>query len=210
MPPTGVAALNTAEALDYYWGLDDVQRHYYTPDRLRLFEIVCEHMQGIYPIPAKIRCIDVGCGPGQMQKMIRNRFPHYVLQLVGIDFAASAIEQARVTNPGARFEAADLFDLDAYADDWFGEFDVVLCIEALEHQDDWRGAMAQLQRLARPAGHIIITIPNGARDDWNGHRQFWTLEDVRRDFADYGHISSQLVNDDYNILIHLRTPNATT
>ena len=212
MTPAEIAALNTREALNYFWSLPN--ENYFSPERLRLFEIVAWKARMYFtelptiPAPFPISVIDVGCGPGIMLKTFSRVWPQFH-RMVGIDWAESAIQQAMLNAPGGLYRALDLYDLDAYADDWFGEFQLVLCIEVLEHQNDWRLAMDQLHRLAKPGGHIIITVPNGAVDDWVGHRQFWTLEDLRRDFAQYGLVSAELIKDGTNILAHLRKPNAT-
>jgi 2-polyprenyl-3-methyl-5-hydroxy-6-metoxy-1,4-benzoquinol methylase len=204
--PTEIAALNTREALDYFWALPN--EGYFSPERLRLFDITSAEAHATFPFPRELAVIDVGCGPGQMFQALRRDMSGYSLKLVGIDWAASAVYQAMDNVSGADFAVADLHDLDAHAD-WYGRFDLVLCIEVLEHQEDWHAAMAQLHRLARPGGHIIITVPNGAIDDWPGHRQFWPLEDLRRDFAQYGLVSAELIKDGTNILAHLRANHAT-
>ena len=204
MTPTEIAALNTREALDHFWSLPN--EGYFSPERMRLFEIVSERVSWIWPKPSTIYAIDVGCATGQMFMTLQHDMPEHDLMLTGIDWAASAIEQARVNVPEAKFEVFDLFALPFGHDN---HFDLVLCIEVLEHQGDWRGAMERLHWRAKPGGHIIITVPNGAIDDWAGHRQFWPLEDLRRDFAQYGLVSAELIKDGTNILAHLRKPNAT-
>lgn len=204
MTPAEIAALNTREALDYFWSLPN--ENYFSPERLKLYDIIGERVSWIWPKPSTIYAIDVGCATGQMFMVLQRDMPEHDLMLTGIDWAASAIARARVNVPEAKFEVFDLFALP------FGHgnhFDLVLCIEVLEHQNDWRGAMERLWWLAKPGDHIIITVPNGAVDDWVGHRQFWTLEDLRRDFAQYGLVSAELIKDGTNILAHLRKPNAT-
>lgn len=198
MTPTEIAALNTRDALNYFWSLPN--EDYFSPERMRLFEIVAERVKEIWPKPSTIYAIDVGCGPGQMFMTLLRNMPEYDLMLTGIDWATSAIERAKVNLSEAKFEVFDLFALPFGHD---SHFDLVLCIEVLEHQDDWRGAMERLHWRAKPGGHIIITVPNGATDDWVGHRQFWTLEDLRRDFAQYGLVSAELIKDGTNILADL-------
>jgi 2-polyprenyl-3-methyl-5-hydroxy-6-metoxy-1,4-benzoquinol methylase len=205
--PTEIAALNTREALDYFWSLPN--EGYFSPERTRLFDIVSERVQALFPVKQSLAVIDVGCGPGQMFQALRRDLSGYDLKLVGVDWAASAIAQARVNVPAARFFCMDLHSIELTVQE-LRKNDLVLCVEVLEHQEDWIQAMNKLTWLAKPGGHIIITVPNGAIDDWPGHRQFWPLEDLRRDFAHYGLVSAELIKDDTNILAHLRANHATT
>lgn len=65
-----------------------------------------------------------------------------------------------------------------YLDAHFGpiKFDIVLCLEVLEHVEDWRRVVNNLKLLVAPGGHLVITTrtpgypPHGYPDD------FWRYE----------------------------------
>jgi 2-polyprenyl-3-methyl-5-hydroxy-6-metoxy-1,4-benzoquinol methylase len=93
--------------------------------------------------------VDVGCGSGNLWRVVRDRFESYV----GVD--------------AVRYEAlpADVAfcqtDLDAgrvpLPDD-LGE--VVAAVETIEHLENPRALVRELVRLAKPGGWIVITTPN--------------------------------------------------
>jgi SAM-dependent methyltransferase len=87
--------------------------------------------------------------------------------------------------PSYRGVVADVRDL-PFADD---SFDVAFCISTLEHigRDELRGeydadareALAELSRVLRPEGRLLLTVPCGAAEDHDGFVQrepAWWLE----------------------------------
>lgn len=56
---------------------------------------------------------------------------------------------------------------------------LVVCAEVLEHIDDDAAATAELARVLRPAGLLVVTVPAGPErfdwtDEWAGHRRRYT------------------------------------
>ena len=104
--------------------------------------------------------LDLGCGLGTIADQIDSA------EYLGVDFSEFAIEQcrAKVRNPHARFEVADLRAWDPP-----GQFDTVLLLEILEHVTD-PAALAQLAlRCAKK--RIIATAPR----DMPGRAHVWPV-----------------------------------
>jgi SAM-dependent methyltransferase len=98
------------------------------------------------------RCLDVGCGDGRTAGVwLRDHAGAYT----GVDISANAVEMARVAGLDARCidDAAELPFGDA-------SFDVVVCLEVLEHLFDPQLAAAEIARVLRPGGTFIATVPN--------------------------------------------------
>jgi SAM-dependent methyltransferase len=80
------------------------------------------------------------------------------LGALGVRPCAPYIEAARRRGiPGARFEP---FDLDIPEDEPEIAFEIVLCLEALEHTGNYRIGLGKLARATRPGGYLLISVPN--------------------------------------------------
>lgn len=68
----------------------------------------------------------------------------------------------------------------------FGEFDVVICTEVMEHEQDWRGLVRALKELVRIGGILMVTTrsPGFAYHPYPEDYWRFTLDDFRAIFAD--------------------------
>lgn len=100
------------------------------------------------------RGLDVGCGRGGGASAWLHA---HARSYVGVDISPRAVEEARSAGLDARVidDAADL----PFAD---GAFDLVLCAEVLEHLVHPLEAVAEIRRVLRPGGRLIVTVPNVA------------------------------------------------
>lgn len=105
--------------------------------------------------------LDIGCGLGE-HTILLTRLGYDV---VGIDFAPHAIEQARANATArgvdARFEVGDAFDLDAVA-----RYETVLDSALFHIFDDADRAryVESLRRVCRPGGYLhLLALSDGGR-----------------------------------------------
>ena len=100
--------------------------------------------------------LDVGCNTGYGTI----RFVPVASRVVGVDVSERAIEAARRRAPDGRpeFIATDGFDL-PFAD---ASFDLVTSFQVLEHVPDPRPYLAEIRRVTRPGGTVILATPNAA------------------------------------------------
>ena len=100
--------------------------------------------------PRRQRVLDVGCGVGVTDRFLAGR----VGALSGVDIAADAVERARATNPGVRYESYDGSRL-PFADD---SFDVAFTICVMHHVPpaDWAAFMAEMRRVVRSGGLVVV------------------------------------------------------
>lgn len=97
---------------------------------------------------------DVGCGPGRFLRELGRRFP--AARLVGIDPALRYLEMLPAQIESRRGALPRLPARD-------GEFDAALAIESLEHALLPERAVAELCRIVRPGGHLLIIDKHRAR-----------------------------------------------
>ena len=112
-----------------------------------------EEIVGLIPQGKNLKILDAGCGEGQLLlKIARLRGG----ELYGADITEVALESAKERVAGAHFSLQDLGNL-KYEDNFF---DVVVCTEVIEHISRYRETIAQLKRVLKKGGLLILTFPN--------------------------------------------------
>jgi len=107
-----------------------------------------------------VTLLDVGCNVGTLFAQVAKLRPN-IKQMVGIDSSEDLISKAHefvaktIDSPGLVTLVCKRIQ------DFEGQFDVVVCAELLEHVKDTQGLVAQLERLCKPGGRIILTVPVG-------------------------------------------------
>jgi ubiquinone/menaquinone biosynthesis C-methylase UbiE len=94
--------------------------------------------------------LDAACGTGRHARRLAERG----YEVVGIDLTAEMLERARARVPEATFLEADLRDIPAESE----RFDVVVCALALAHLEDLAPAVAELARVLRPGGRMVVSV----------------------------------------------------
>ena len=93
--------------------------------------------------------LDAACGTGRHSAYLAS-LGHTV---IGVDTSAAMLERARKEVPGAEFHEADLQNL-PFPDD---HVDVIVCALALMHVPDIEPVLAELVRVLRPGGSLVIS-----------------------------------------------------
>jgi len=172
LPTFDLACQNTPEALSLFWSKVDYEA-YFDADRLTHYSIVADYLLTAFDAKAALSVADIGCGPGHMEAALSRAFPR--ARVVGLDYAQSAVNFAQRFVPDATFIRGDVTDC-GLAD---SAYDLVLCIECLEHIRDYNAALDNIFRILKPGGALVLTVPNGAID--RGalyHVNFWTQPEI--------------------------------
>lgn len=77
--------------------------------------------------------------------------------VVGADSSAVALERAGRRCPEAKLVLADV-DRELPLED--NSFDLVWCVDAIEHLVDTQTALSELRRVLRPGGELIVATPD--------------------------------------------------
>jgi ubiquinone/menaquinone biosynthesis C-methylase UbiE len=127
-----------------YW--DKVyQTGTYAGKHEELFNMVLDN------IPNGAKILDVGCGTGELARLIRDKRNAIVTCL---DFSRFACEQ--LIKDGFKTVVSALPKIPLPDN----TFDTVMAIEVLEHLDDPQKTIIQMARVVRPGGIVICTVPN--------------------------------------------------
>jgi SAM-dependent methyltransferase len=107
-------------------------------------------------------------------------------EVSGVDLSAAAVTTAR--NRG--FHDVRLGRVEALPWD-NASFDVATCLDVVEHVPDDRRALAELRRVARPGGFLLVTVPAypalwSHHDVVNRHYRRYRARSLRAAAADAG------------------------
>jgi SAM-dependent methyltransferase len=97
--------------------------------------------------------LDVGCGDGSALAVAAAQNPHH--RFAGFDWSADALRQAR--GCGLSVVRSSVSPRLPVAD---GAADVVIMSELIEHLVDPDGAVAEVRRVLRPGGSLLLSTPN--------------------------------------------------
>jgi len=141
------------------------------------------------------RVLDIGCGTGRHAAAIAGCAAVHVL---GADISLADLAEARkrlvlrekLEGKKGRWDLlAAGIDRLPFAD---GFFDLIVCSEVLEHIADHRRAVAEVVRILKPGGHLVVSVPRflPERICWalskdyhsaaNGHIRIYRQKEVLR------------------------------
>jgi SAM-dependent methyltransferase len=166
---------------DFYRAYFELEgRHWWFVGRRKLFLRVLE--QRFPPGARPIQVLDYGCGTGAFLEHLE-RFG--TVNAVDADPSAVSFCHQRgrpevlVAPPGAPLPFEDQ------------AFDLVTTLDVIEHIDDDTAALAELRRVLRPGGLLLVAVPAfrflwGKQDEVSHHRRRYTARTLRRALAEAG------------------------
>jgi SAM-dependent methyltransferase len=134
--------------------LDD--RHWWYRGRRRIIHAELDRL----PVRPGARVLDAGCGSGRTLEEL-GRYG----EVFGIELDPGAAEVARGRDRGevriGRLEEMPWDD---------GHFDLITCLDVIEHTPDDRATLRELSRVCRPGGFLLVTVP--------AYQGLWSMHDV--------------------------------
>ena len=128
------------------------------PDRYELKPMLQEHLARYNFALSQVQgatALDLGCGCGYGTHLLATRGAR---KAVGVDWARDAIGYActHYREPNLTFEVMDVTAL-TYPDN---SFTAVVCLEVLEHVEDYAALVKEAVRVLAPGGTLVISTPN--------------------------------------------------
>ena len=116
------------------------------------------------------KMLDIGCGVGDFLHTAEE----YGWECMGVEPSeeARAIAQKRMK---AKIVSSE--DLENIPDEYFN---VITMWHVLEHVDNLKWQVAQLQRLVKQSGRVVIALPNYKSYDGQYYKELWAAYDVPR------------------------------
>ena len=100
------------------------------------------------------RALDLGVGDGRLTTELK------ATHLTGADVSQVALDRAQGRLPGAALVLVEPDEPLPFADN---EFDLVTCIETIEHVRDVQLAFSEIRRVLRPGARLALTTPAASR-----------------------------------------------
>ncbi|MDH5395052.1 MAG: bifunctional 2-polyprenyl-6-hydroxyphenol methylase/3-demethylubiquinol 3-O-methyltransferase UbiG [Gammaproteobacteria bacterium] len=101
--------------------------------------------------------VDIGCGGGILAESMASRGAH----VLGVDMgkAPLSVAQLHKLETGVELDYKQI-TAEALAEEEAGKYDVVTCMEMLEHVPDPASTIAACSKLVKPGGHVFFSTLN--------------------------------------------------
>jgi SAM-dependent methyltransferase len=134
------------------------------------------------------RLLDVGCGTG----ITLEEFRRYG-SICGLDVSHAALAYTRRRDPAASVVQADARRIPIAS----RAIDAVLAFDVIEHLDDDRAGLREIERVLRPGGALVLNVPAfpslwSGKDTANHHYRRYTKSSLRAALADSGFTVARL------------------
>jgi 2-polyprenyl-3-methyl-5-hydroxy-6-metoxy-1,4-benzoquinol methylase len=146
---------STLQAMDIH---SDWQRQFRTSENDRFYNLAFDDIAKAFGNPDEQAVVDGGCGSATKSLHLARRG----YRVLGLDFSAAILEHARLEAQGAglaermEFRQADLTALELET----ASANRVLCWGVLMHVPDLPKAVAELSRILKPGGIMVISEGN--------------------------------------------------
>lgn len=136
---------------DRWWDPDSEFKPLHDINPLR-----CNYIEDIQPV-AGLKLLDVGCGGGILSEGLALRGA----EVTGIDLAEQALSVAKLHALESQVTVNyQLTSVEDFAEQHAGEFDVITCMEMLEHVPEPESVVAACARLLKPGGQLFLSTIN--------------------------------------------------
>ena len=157
--------------------IDVDEHHWWYRGRRAIVHVELERL----PLPPGAVCLDAGCGSGRtLDELAQFGEVH------GIELNVEAAQAARSRGIGdvvvGRLEELPWPE---------ATFDLITCLDVIEHTPDDRVALQELARVTKPGGWMVVTVPAyqalwAPHDEANHHYRRYSRRALRGSAADAG------------------------
>ncbi len=147
------------------------EHHWWYRGRRRVIRAELDRL----PLPIHARVLDAGCGSGRTLVELAD----YGGEVSGIELNTDAAQLARNRGLG-EVQVGRLEELP-----WDeGTFDLITCLDVIEHVPDDVAALVELRRVARSGGWLLVTVPAyqalwSRHDEANHHYRRYSRPSLR-------------------------------
>lgn len=165
-PALNAIEYNKHHNVNTFYASNDLIVTYYDKARISSFKEIIDLVKPEINTYNKI--VDAGCGPGWFTNMLSNEFTDS--EVSGNDFSDTAILHAQQKYPNVKFATFDLYQ------NLTEKYDLIFCFSVLEHLEYPKQVVQNFVNALTNTGRIILVVPNGKIDTFEGHIHFWSPE----------------------------------
>ncbi|WJV55106.1 bifunctional 2-polyprenyl-6-hydroxyphenol methylase/3-demethylubiquinol 3-O-methyltransferase UbiG [Pectobacteriaceae bacterium CE90] len=141
-----------------WWDLEGEFKPLHRINPLRL-NYIAQHAEGIFGK----KVLDVGCGGGILAESMALEGA----SVTGLDMGSEPLQVARLH----ALESGIIVNyvqetVETHAEAYAGEYDIVTCMELLEHVPDPQSVVKACARLVKPGGHVFFSTINRNAKAW--------------------------------------------
>ena len=141
-----------SELASRWWDPEGEFKPLHLINPLRL-DFINQHSKGLF----NKKVVDIGCGGGILAESMAKAGA----EVVGLDMASASLEIAKLHGLESGINVEYLcVTAESFADSHAGEFDVVTCMEMLEHVPDPASVVRACAKLVKPGGHVFFSTLN--------------------------------------------------
>jgi SAM-dependent methyltransferase len=141
--------------------LDVDEHHWWYRGRRRIIRAELARLP--LPAPDATHVLDAGCGSGRTLEELAE---YGTVSGVELDPDAAAVARRRGSDGGFDVHVGRLEEL-PWAED---TFDLITCLDVIEHTRDDKVTLASLRRVCKPGGWLLVTVP--------AYQALWSRHDV--------------------------------
>lgn len=141
-----------------WWDLEGEFKPLHRINPLRL-GFIAQHSNGLFGK----KVLDVGCGGGILAESMAREGA----EVTGLDMGAEPLQVARLhaLENGVKLDYVQQ-TVEDHAEEFAGQYDVVTCMEMLEHVPDPRSVVHACARLVKPGGEVFFSTINRNPKAW--------------------------------------------
>ena len=163
---------NQLSAINAFYSDPLKVQKYINNERIKFFGEIIQVLRSHNLINSNSLIADIGCGTGHFLSLLANHIPEN--QLYGYEYSDDALKVAHET-----ISKAHLDSLDIYSSQLIETHDIVICTDVIEHLADPEIALSNLYKMVKQERHLLLVVPEGRKDFYDGHINFWSPESWR-------------------------------
>ena len=169
-PLSDAASYNSQINTDLFYADEKLVAAYISTERISFYKEIIHVLEQQLDFKNIHSIADVSAGTGHLLKFFQEK--HSGKQYFGFEYSSKALEVCRKTCPDLPFAQADLYKgMDQ-------TFDLLLCVDTLEHLEYPEKAINNMLHMTNANGYILIAVPNGRYDTFEGHIHYWSPESL--------------------------------